>query len=1568
MNLNYVTKFGVQKNIVSAWLVLAAFAPGTLSAASATWTGGGSDALWSNTANWNVTPVPGTGNAATFNAAAGTGGAVIDLGAGVIISNLLFDTTAAAYTIGAGAAGSQSLTLNSNGTIWATSALGNSQQFNAAIILGTDATARSYAITNGSASSLTFAGNLSGGSGGTAGIENLTVNNNTNGNIVISGAIMNGGATAVTLTKKGAGSLTLAGTNTYSGITTNSGGTLVINNNLSVSTNLLVLAGGILSDSVSSTLTNNINLSAASTVSVASGQTLTLNGVITNSGALTLTNANGTLVLGGANTFSGAINMTTNTTLVVTNTRGLGNTPNVNWGIYNAASGFGSVLTLRTPSTLLKGDGTAFAATIGLNTYINVAGNYTINVDYSAAGGTAFNQQLAGLNLGGAGDNGMPVLYVYGTNITSGTGVVTFTNLTWGNTGNGGSSSQIVPVNESIVINGPAYPIVNSYGHACTETLFLDGTSTGNAINGVITNNYYAAGSDYMTAAITKQNSSTWTLSGTNSYWGATTVSGGALLINGNNSAATNTVTVASGATLGGSGTIGGLVSVAANGFLSPSLGTGGSSTLTLSSSATNALTLNGGSGNLTFAISTNATALTNDQIQITGTLVLKGSNTIALAFPAGAAPAGTYTLMTYAATTGSGTLTLSGSYQNTTLVVTSTNVQLILSSSNNGWLTWKGQTNGIWDATTTNWISGSSPVNYIDGAQVNFDDTAVLFSVTNNGVSPAAMTVNNNLQNFTFTSRSGGITGATGLIKSGVGTLTLNGTNSFTGDTVINGGSVLVNNSAALAGSSVALNVASALGFNVNAVTLGNLAGSANLALNNGAFPVSLTLGGNNASSTYTGNLTGTGSLIKTGTGVFTLTGTNAIGGTTTVSNGTLLVSGSLTSSAVNVLGGTFAGACTAGGLVTVGTGATLQPGATNGGTLLLNSTLNLNAGSATVMQLGTAASMIRGVSSLTYGGTLVITNASGATLSAGSTFKLFDAATYSGAFTSSNLPALGAGLSWYLLDLTNCGAIRVVPARSVAAVFNNNMVLQRGLPVPVWGTANPSQSVSVNFGSQTKTTTAGADRKWLARLDTMAANTNAQTLTITITGSVTNVYTNVLVGDVWLASGQSNMQFPMNNGQVITNAAAEIAAANYPLIRSMEVSLTAAPAPVFDATLASTWTACSPATVSSWSAVAYFFARSVFQSNNVPIGILQSYFGGTPAEAWTSLAALNAVPELQTLANQEIANYYQVRPQGSLTAGDLFNAMISPLIPFGIRGAIWYQGENNASQGQQYRALLPTLIQDWRSRWQQADFPFYIVQLCSYADTNWPSLREAQLLTLQTVTNTGLAVTIDVGDDPSQIHPTDKQDVGARLAAWALNRNYGFTNVVPSGPLFRTYAIEGSRIRLYFDYAESGLMTGQKNSIAPLQELVGVAPLWFEIAGTNQTYYPATASIDTNNTVVVSSPSVPNPTLARYAWSASPAGTNLYNRAGLPASPFRIPVWTNSLPVASLHLNASNIQSACFVPTNVTWWVEFNDSLVGKSWTPLVLPQTGTGSVQTVTAPINGRAQRFYRWRQLQ
>jgi sialate O-acetylesterase len=937
--------------------------------------------------------------------------------------------------------------------------------------------------------------------------------------------------------------------------------------------------------------------------------------------------------------------------------------------------------------------------------------------------------------------------------------------------------------------------------------------------------------------------------------------------------------------------------------------------------------------------------------------------NTIALSFPNGLPPAGNYTLMTYGATNGSGTLALNGSYLNTTLAVTSTNVQLIVSSTNSS-LTWQGQNSGTWDTTTTNWISGSSPADFSNGSQVTFDDTASSFAVTNSGVLPATVTLNNSLNNYTFTSSGGGISGSTGLTKYGTGTLTLNGANSFSGDMVINGGSVMLGNASALAGSTVAINLANGLGFAVNAVTLGNLNGSGSFALNNGASPVNLTLGGNNASTIYSGNLTGTGSLIKTGAGIFTLTGNNAIGGNTTVSNGTLVVNGSLAANALNVFGSTLSGTGTITGPVTVGAGGTLFPT----GNWVIHGAVSLGAGSTTVMQLGTAATMVRGVSSLTYGGTLVITNTTGASLVAGSSFKIFDAAPYSGSFTSSNLPPLGTGLSWYLNDLTNYGTIRVVSAWTVAGMFNNNMVLQRGISVPVWGTALPGQSVTVTFGGQTKTTTAGTDRKWLVRLDAMAANTNAQSLTVTIAGSTTNTYSNVLVGEVWLAAGQSNMVLPL---QSMTNATAEIAAANYPLMRRLPVPNTASGGsitPIWQ--MSSTpWEVCSPTTAPNWSGAAYFFARNLFTNLNVPVGILQSAVNGTTAETRTSFEALEAVPELKTMADQELEQYYEGNVVIGSTATGLFNTMIWPLIPFGICGAIYYQGEANSTTSdrcQQYRVLLPAMIQDWRSRWQQADFPFYIVQLPNYSSTLWPYLREAQMLTLQTVTNTGLAVTIDVGD-ATVLHPTDKQDVGARLADLALNRNYGFTNVVASGPIFRNYAIEGGQIRLYFDYADGGLMTGQKNGLDPVQELVGVAPLWFEIAGTNQIYYLATVLIDTNNTVVLSSPSVPYPALARYAWSANPQGTNLYNRAGLPVSPFRIPAWSSAPPISSIELGAGSVQSVCAVPTNVTWWVEFNSGLSGTPWLPLVQPQTGTGSAQTVTDPINGNARRFYRWCQM-
>ena len=727
----------------------------------------------------------------------------------------------------------------------------------------------------------------------------------------------------------------------------------------------------------------------------------------------------------------------------------------------------------------------------------------------------------------------------------------------------------------------------------------------------------------------------------------------------------------------------------------------------------------------------------------------------------------------------------------------------------------------------------------------------------------------------------------------------------------------------------------------------------------------------------TLGGTISGAGTLTKQSGNTLNLSGTYSNTNSLTCLAGTINFNGTQTGGgAVSVSGsGTLSGTGIISGPVTVGLGGTLSPGVTNVGQLTINNSLNLASGGTTAMQVGKGltnyADLIVGVTTLTYGGTLSVTAVAGTVFAAGDTFNLFDAAHYAGKFSATNLPALSGKLKWTLTGLTNDGTIQVVPTWSVPAVFANNMVLQRGIPVPVWGTAEPSQSVTVTFAGQTKNTTTGADRKWIVRLDPMLANTNSQTLTITLSGVSTTTCTNVLVGDVWLASGQSNME---KDVAYVTNSAAEIASANYPLIRQMKVGYHASITPAWDVTALKPWRVCSPAvftTNNNWTAVGYFFARILFQSNNVPIGILEADWGGTPAEAWTSLPAMQAVPELKITADQKINDYFQgTQTNLQLVASALYNGLISPLIPFGIRGVIWYQGENNANTGgsMQYRVLFPTLIQDWRSRWQQADLPFYFVQLASYdLGNNWFYLREAQLLTLQTATNTGMAVAIDIGNQ-TNIHPYDKQDVGARLAAWALNRTYGFTNVVPSGPLFRSYTIETNQIRIYFDYADSGLMTGQKNDINPLSELVGVAPRWFEIAGANQIYYPATAIIDTNNnTVVVSSPSVPNPTLARYAWTNYCQGTNLYSRAGLPASPFRIPLWTTALPVASVQLNAGNVQSSCAVANNVTWWVEFNDRLAGSIWAPLVLPQTGTNGVQTIADPMSARVHRFYRWRQL-
>jgi sialate O-acetylesterase len=321
--------------------------------------------------------------------------------------------------------------------------------------------------------------------------------------------------------------------------------------------------------------------------------------------------------------------------------------------------------------------------------------------------------------------------------------------------------------------------------------------------------------------------------------------------------------------------------------------------------------------------------------------------------------------------------------------------------------------------------------------------------------------------------------------------------------------------------------------------------------------------------------------------------------------------------------------------------------------------------------------------------------------------------------------------------------------------------------------------------------------------------------------------------------------------------------------------------------------WAVCSPETVgSAWavygqavpgfSAVGYFFARDLWNTLQVPIGIIHTSWGGTPAESWTDEASLQAYPALQKYVDfkqQHLGAGDPLQKNPGMPTG-LYNAMIAPLIPYAIRGAIWYQGESNEGDAATYRTLFPAMIQGWRRNWGEGDFPFLFVQIANYmsthpepTDTGWAQLREAQTMTLR-LPNTGMAVIIDVGD-AADIHPKDKQDVGHRLAVWAESMVYG-QKVVPSGPLYDSMQIEGSALRLHFRYVDGGLVLRS-----------GPPARGFAIAGADGKFVWADATID-GDTIVVSSPQVPHPTAVRYDWDDNPVG-NLYNWALLPASPFR-------------------------------------------------------------------------------
>ncbi|MEN6458620.1 MAG: sialate O-acetylesterase [Thermoguttaceae bacterium] len=448
--------------------------------------------------------------------------------------------------------------------------------------------------------------------------------------------------------------------------------------------------------------------------------------------------------------------------------------------------------------------------------------------------------------------------------------------------------------------------------------------------------------------------------------------------------------------------------------------------------------------------------------------------------------------------------------------------------------------------------------------------------------------------------------------------------------------------------------------------------------------------------------------------------------------------------------------------------------------------------------------------------------------------------------------------------------------------AIFTDNMLLQRDQPVPVWGWAARGEKVTVSVAGQTVTTKAGDDGRWrltLGKLDLQRlevqdkiAEGKTQTtfitipLTMTVQGSGGNLLTfkNVVVGDVWVCSGQSNMELGLNQ---VNRAKEEIAAANYADIRLFDVVKQKAPQPVAD--LTATWTTCRPETAANFSAVAYFFGRQLHKNLDVPVGLIGTYWGGTPAEFWTSAPTLAADPALKPLAQGE--------------AACLYNAMIAPLVPYAIRGAIWYQGESNISRSYQYRTLLPAMIANWRSAWGQGNFPFGIVQIAPfrYGGSNpvfCAEMWEAQSMIAQTTPNTGLAVTMDIGD-LRNIHPTNKQDVGRRLALWAEATVYGRKQVY-SGPIYKSMVVEGEKIRLNFDHVGGGLIAADGK---PLTE--------FTIAGADQKFVPATATID-DHTLVVHADQVTKPVAVRYAWHDD-AQPNFANKEGLPASPFRTDAW---------------------------------------------------------------------------
>ncbi|WP_417734722.1 sialate O-acetylesterase [Rosistilla oblonga] len=458
------------------------------------------------------------------------------------------------------------------------------------------------------------------------------------------------------------------------------------------------------------------------------------------------------------------------------------------------------------------------------------------------------------------------------------------------------------------------------------------------------------------------------------------------------------------------------------------------------------------------------------------------------------------------------------------------------------------------------------------------------------------------------------------------------------------------------------------------------------------------------------------------------------------------------------------------------------------------------------------------------------------------------------------------------------------------LASIFSDSMVLQRELPAPVWGWADAGEEVTVTLGSQTKKTKAGDDGRWQVQLENLQANATGQKLVVA--GSNTIELNDVLIGEVWICSGQSNMEWPLSKA---TNGSEEVAASDHPQIRLFNVPGHTT-SPVAKETCAGEWKVCQPGSAGGFSAVGYFFGRRLQKELNVPIGLVGTNWGGTRIEPWVSPEGFHKVPELKSIADQVDA-YTAETKVGASSPSAIYNAMVHPLVPFSMRGAIWYQGESNGAEGESYYHKTRALVSSWRELFNP-NLGFYWVQLADFKQPTddpaggdgWAKLREAQTKALD-IDHTGMAVITDIGE-ANDIHPKNKQDVGDRLAQWALHQTYDKQQIVPAGPLFKSQKIEGDSIRLSFDYVGGGLIVGKKEGLAATEEVKQGKLARFAIAGADKKWHWADATID-GDTVVVKSAEVAEPVAVRYAYSMNPEGANLYNKEGIPASPFRTDAW---------------------------------------------------------------------------